>query len=83
MKISSGNTIVHPKKVVQVDDLPYQCQHFIEMFLKECKAGQEKQVTKAELLEIFKKHGFKTRGNPWYNFHFYRRTLIKRGVMKK
>lgn len=76
-------TVVHSGKPVKVDDLPNQCRHFVEILRGNVRTGQSKDFTKPELLELFRVGKFKTRGNPWNNFHFYRRTLVKRGVMKR
>lgn len=75
-------SVVHAEKDTNIEGLPPQAALFVEILHGAVKKGETKDFTKAELLELFAAGGFKTRGNPWNNFHFYRKELIRRGVMK-
>ena len=75
-------SVVHADTAQNVEGLAPQARIFIEIMHGAVKTGETKDFTKSELLELFKAGGFKTKGNPWNTFHFYRKELIRLGVMK-
>jgi len=85
-KLGRGNkkyTICNPKDfdTIGAENLQPQCKKIIGCILCSLKDGEQKEVTKEELLEILESGGFTSRGNPWNNVMFNRRVLIDFGVM--